>query len=105
MTLSCALTKLYIQHTGGGHRALAVGGDTLEVAGVSGVQITDAKARPVRRGPVGNAARLLHHRGVVLQPAHGGQWVTRYTAEELGGLAQRGGDVVHRSFETNEVGS
>lgn len=96
------LTEFDKQHACGGNRSLAVGGYTLEIARVCGVQVSDTEARPVQRGSVRHPPRLLHHRGVVLQPAHGGRRVAGDAAEQLGRVAQRGGDVVHGSLQTDE---
>lgn len=96
------LTEFDKQHACGGNRSLAIGGHALEIARVRGVQVSDTEARPVQRGSVRDPARLLHHRGVVLQPTHGGRRVAGDAAEQLGRVAQRGGDVVHGSFQTDE---
>lgn len=99
------LTELNEEHPSGGHGALGVGGHALEVAGVGGVQVADAKARAVRGGAVGHPPGLLHHRGVVLQPAHHRGWVSRHPAEQLGRVAERRGDVVHGRLQADEVGT
>lgn len=96
------LTEFDKQHACGGNRALAVGGYTLEVARVRGVQVSDTEARPVKGGSVRDPPRLLLHRRVVLQPTHGGRRVPGHAAEKLGRVAQRGGDVVHGSFQADE---
>lgn len=96
------LTEFDKQHACGGNRSLVVGAYALEIACVCGVQVSDTEARPVRRGAVRHPARLLHHRSVVLQPAHSGRRVAGDAAEKLGRVAQRGGDVVHGSFQTDE---
>lgn len=69
------LTEFDKQHACGGNRSLAIGGYTLEIARVGGVQVSDTEARPVQRGSVRDPPRLLHHRSVVLQPTHGGRRV------------------------------
>ncbi len=97
-------TEFDKQHACCGHGALSVGGHALEVACVCSVQVSDAEAWSVRCGSVRDPPRLLHHRGVVLQPAHGGWRVAGYATEKLCHVAQRGGDVVHGSFETDEEG-
>lgn len=84
---------------------MGVGGHTLEVAGVGGVQVADAKARAVLRGAVGHPPGLLHHGGVVLQPAHHRGRVARHAAEQLGRVAERRGDVVHGRLQADEVGT
>lgn len=96
------LTKLDKEHARRGNRSLAIGGYTLEIAGVCSVQVSDTEARAVKRGSVGDPPRLLHHRGVVLQPTHDGRRVARHAAEKLSRVAQRGGDVVHGSFQADE---
>lgn len=104
MNFQTGLTEFDKQHACRGHGSLAVGGLALEVARVGRVQVADAESRPVRHGAVGDAPRLLHHGGVVLQPAHHGQRVARHSAEELGGVAQGRGDVVHGGFQADEEG-
>lgn len=96
------LTEFDKEHARGGNRSLVVGGYALEIACVCGVQVSDTEARPVQRGAVRHPARLLHHRSVVLQPAHAGRRVAGDAAEKLGRVAQRGGDVVHGGFQTDE---
>lgn len=96
------LTEFDKEHACGGNRPLAVGGDALEVARVRGVQVSDTQARAVKRGPVRDPPRLLLHRRVVLQPAHGGRRVAGHAAEKLSRVAQRGGDVVHGSLQADE---
>lgn len=99
---STSLTKLDEEYSCGGDGAVAVSGHTLEVACVCSVQVTDAEAGTVGRLSVGDPARLLDHGGVVLQPAHRGSGVTGHTTQQLCCLAQRRGDVVHRSLQTQE---
>lgn len=82
------LTKLDEQNPRCGDGALGVGGHALEVARVGRVQVPDAETRAVRHGPVGDAPRLLHHGGVVFQPAHSRGRVPGDTAEKLGCLTQ-----------------
>lgn len=96
------LTEFDKQHACRGNRPLAVASYTLEIARVRSVQVSDTEARPVRHGSVRDPPRLLLHRRVVLEPTHGGQRVARDAAQELGRVAQRGGDVVHGSFQADE---
>lgn len=96
------LTEFDKQHACRGNRPLAVASYTLEIARIRSVQVPDTEARPVKRGSVRDPSRLLLHRRVVLEPPHGGQRVAGHAAEELSRVAQRGGDVVHGSFQADE---
>lgn len=95
------LTKFDKQHARCGHRSLGVGGHALEVAGISGVQVANAEAWAIWCGAERDPPRLLHDRGVVLQPPHSWRRVARHTTHEISCLAQRGGDVVHGSIKSN----
>lgn len=96
-------TEPDIEHAGGGHRVVRVCSHTLEVAGVGGVQVADAEARAVGGGAVGDAAGLLHHGRVVLQPADGGRGIPRHAAVQLRHLPQGRRYVVHGGIQREEV--
>lgn len=81
---------------------MRVGSNTLEVACVCSVQVADTQAWSIRHVPVGDPPRLLHHWGVILQPAHDRLRVPGDTAKQLGCLTQQRRYVVHGSFKTDK---
>lgn len=97
------LTEFHKEDSRGGDGAIAVGGHTLEIAGVGGVQVANAQSRAVRSLFVGNTPCLWSHWCIILQPAHGGWRVSRHMAVQLSSLAQGRGDVVHGSIKFEEV--
>lgn len=97
------LTQPHEQDAGGGNGLHPVGGHALVVARVCRVQILDAKPRTVLRLADDDAPRLLHDRGIVLQPPHGGGRVSGHLAVQDGRLALHYGDVVHRLQKIQKV--
>lgn len=63
----------------------------------------DAELGACLRLADGDAALLLDHRGVVLQPADGGPGVPRHLAVQRGSLTLEVGDVIDRLLELQEV--
>ena len=93
------LTQLHVEHPGGGDDLQGVGGQALVVARVGGVQVGDAQLGARIHLADRDASLLLHHGGVVLQPADGGSGVPRHPAVQRGRLALEVGDVVDRAQE------
>ena len=97
------LTQFDVQDSRGRDDLQGVGGHTLVVPGVGGVQVLDPELGPGLGLPDGDASLLLDHGGVVLQPADGRSGVPRHPAVQRGRLALEVGDVVHRLLELQEL--
>jgi len=92
-------TQLDVEDPRGRDGLEGVGRQTLVVARVRGVQVGDAQLGARLRLADGDAALLLHHGRVVLQPADVGPGVARHPAVQRGRLALEVSDVVHRAQE------